>query len=155
MWAVHLLMKMSGEFHPLPVVTSVHLNACGIRELTFSRNSPSHRCPEMLTCLFIFSVQSFQVALVVKNPPANAGDLRHGFDSWVGKIPWRRAWQPTPVFLPGESHGQRSLEGYSPWSHKESDTTEVTSHACIFSVCLFVCLCCVLVVACKIFSCGM
>ena len=44
-----------------------------------------------------------QVALVIKNPPANAGDIRHGFDPWVGKIPWRRAWQPTPVFLPGES----------------------------------------------------
>ena len=51
---------------------------------------------------------------------------RHRFDPWVGKIPWRRAWQPTPVFLPGESHGQRSLAGYSPWGHKESDTTEAT-----------------------------
>ena len=40
------------------------------------------------------------------------------------KIPWRRAWQPTPVFLPGEFHGQRSLAGYSPWGHKESDMTE-------------------------------
>ena len=50
------------------------------------------------------------LALVVKNPPANAGDARdHGFDPWVRKIPWRRAWQPTPVFLPGKSHGQRSL----------------------------------------------
>ena len=39
---------------------------------------------------------------------------RHGFNPWVGKIPWRRKWQPTPVFLPGESHGQRSLAGYSP-----------------------------------------
>ena len=48
---------------------------------------------------------------------------RHGFSPWVGKIPWRRKWQPTPVFLPGESHGQRSLEGYSSWGHKESDTT--------------------------------
>ena len=48
---------------------------------------------------------------------------------WVGKIPWRRAWQPTPVFLPGESHGQRNLAGYSPWSHKESDTTERLSTA--------------------------
>ena len=44
---------------------------------------------------------------------------RHGFDPLVGKIPWRRAWQPTPVFLPGESHGQRSLVGYSPQGHKE------------------------------------
>ena len=46
---------------------------------------------------------------------------------WVGKILWRRAWQPTPVFLPGQSHGQRSGEGYSPWGHKESDTTEILS----------------------------
>ena len=49
---------------------------------------------------------------------------RPGFDPWVAKIPWRRKWQPTPVFLPGKSHGWRSLVGYSPWGHKESDTTE-------------------------------
>ena len=47
-----------------------------------------------------------------------------GFDPWVRKILWRRAWQPTPVFLPEESHGERSLVGNSPWGHKESDTTE-------------------------------
>ena len=46
--------------------------------------------------------------------PPNAKDKRHGFDPWVEKIPWKRAWQPTPVFLPGESHGQRNLAGYSP-----------------------------------------
>ena len=51
---------------------------------------------------------------------------RHGFDPWVGKIPWRRQWQPTPVSLPGESHGQRRLVGHSPQGHKESDTTEAT-----------------------------
>ena len=44
--------------------------------------------------------------------------------SWVGKILWRRQWHPTPVLLPGESHGRRSLVGYSPWDHKELDTTE-------------------------------
>ena len=49
---------------------------------------------------------------------------RCGFDPCVGKIPWRRKWQPTPVFLPGESHGQRSLESYSPWGCKELDSTE-------------------------------
>ena len=49
---------------------------------------------------------------------------RPGLNPWVGKIPWRRKWQPTPVFLPGESHGQRSLAGYSPWSRKELDVTE-------------------------------
>ena len=49
---------------------------------------------------------------------------RPRFDPWVGKIPWGREWLPTPVFLPGESHGQRSLEGYSPRGHKESDRSE-------------------------------
>ena len=48
------------------------------------------------------------------------------FNPRVGKIPWRRAWQSTPVFLPGESHGQRTLLGYSPQGHKELDMTEVT-----------------------------
>ena len=61
----------------------------------------------------------------VKNLPAMAGDP----DSWVGKIPWRREWLPTPVFLPGESHGQRSLTGHSPWGHKELDMTEQLSQA--------------------------
>ena len=51
---------------------------------------------------------------------------RFRFSPWVGKIPCRRAWQPTPRFLPGESHGQRSLAGYRPWGCKESDTTEHT-----------------------------
>ena len=84
---------------------------------------------------------------MVKNPPCNAGNAglvtgqgakglpqqlvdkerillqcrRHRrcrFDSWVRKIPWRRAWQPTPVVLTGKSHGQGSLAGYSPWGHK-------------------------------------
>ena len=49
---------------------------------------------------------------------------RREFDPWVGKIPGRRVWQPTPVFLSGESHGQRSLVGYSPWGHKELDVIE-------------------------------
>ena len=49
-------------------------------------------------------------------------------DPWVGKIPWRRALQPTPVFLPGESHGQRSLAGYGPWGLKELDMTEAAEH---------------------------
>ena len=49
-------------------------------------------------------------------------------DPWVKKIPWSRAWQPTPVFLPVEACGQRSLVGYSPWSCKELDTTVVTVH---------------------------
>ena len=51
---------------------------------------------------------------MLRKMPANAGDVRDtGFDPWVRKNPWRRAWQPTPVVLPGKSHGQRSLAGYS------------------------------------------
>ena len=53
-----------------------------------------------------------------KESAYNAGDF------WIGKIPWRREWQPIPVFLPGESHGQRSLVGYSPWGRKVSDASE-------------------------------
>ena len=62
--------------------------------------------------------------LVVTNLPTNTGGT--GFIPGVRKIPWMRAWQPTPVFLPGESHGQRSLVEKSPWGYTESDTTEVT-----------------------------
>ena len=51
---------------------------------------------------------------------------RPGFNPWVGKSPWRRKWQRVLVFLPGEPHGQRSLAGYSPWGHKDSDMTEYT-----------------------------
>ena len=51
---------------------------------------------------------------------------RHRFNPWVRKIPWRRTWQLTSVFLPGESHGQSSLVGYSSWGCKELDMTEAT-----------------------------
>ena len=64
---------------------------------------------------------------MVKNLPANAGDTRDaGSIPGLGRYPGGRAWQPTPVFLPGESHGQRSLAGYSPKRNKESDMTEAT-----------------------------
>ena len=53
--------------------------------------------------------------------------MRLALNSWVGKIPWRRAWQPTPVFLPGEFHGQSTLVDYSPRDRKEWDTTEATN----------------------------
>ena len=65
-----------------------------------------------------------QVVLVVKNLSANAEDVK----TWIGKIPWRRAWQPTPVFLPRESLGQRSLAGYRSQGRKELETTEGTKH---------------------------
>ena len=60
----------------------------------------------------VYFIRGFPVGSVVKNPSANVGD---SFNPWVGKIPWRREWPPTPEFLPGEFHGQRSLVSYSPW----------------------------------------
>ena len=56
---------------------------------------------------------------------------RFRFDPWVRKICWRRAWQPTPAFLPRQFHGQRSLAGCSPWGRKELDATETTEHVCV------------------------
>ena len=73
---------------------------------------------------------SFPAGAVVKNLPANAGDSRDTvLIPVLGKIPWKRQWQPTTIFLPREFHGQRTLAGYSPWGCKESDTTEqLTQH---------------------------
>ena len=65
---------------------------------------------------------------------------RCSFDPWVWKIPWRRAWQATPVLLPGEPHGQRSLEGYSPRDHKKSDTTGVTEHTGVRGALIAICI---------------
>ena len=74
-------------------------------------------------CLRPAFCRASQVSPVVKNSPASAGDVRDtGLIS--GSVAWRRARQPTPVFLPGESHWQRSLAGYSPWGHKQWDMTE-------------------------------
>ena len=76
------------------------------------------------SCLLALKIHvslNFPGDSVVKNLPANAGDA--GLILGSGRFPWRRVRQPTPVFLPGESHGQRSLMGYSPQCRKESDTT--------------------------------
>ena len=74
-------------------------------------------------------MRASQGAPVVKNPSANTGrHKRQEFDPWVGKIPWRRTWQPTPIFLPGESHGQRSLVCYSLQGCKEMDKIKATKH---------------------------
>ena len=79
-------------------------------------------------------VSALQMPFTRSFPASSDGTVRlqgrrPGFDPWAGKIPWRRAWQPTLVFLPGECHGQRSLAGYiGPWGCKELDVTE---HACM------------------------
>ena len=67
-----------------------------------------------------------QVVLEVKNLPVDAGDVKNMGSVFGWEDPLEEGMATTPVFLPGESHGQSSLAGYSPWGHKESDTTEVT-----------------------------
>ena len=70
-------------------------------------------------------MRGFPGSLVVKNTPANAREhRRYGFNPKVRKIPWRRKWQPAPVFLPGQSRGQRSLTGRRPWVASKLGTTE-------------------------------
>ena len=71
--------------------------------------------------ILIFTNLGLPGSQMVNNLPAIQGTW---VDHWVGKIPWRRDWLPTPAFLPGEFHGQRNLVGYYPWGHKEYDTTE-------------------------------
>ena len=70
-------------------------------------------------------LRAFLGSAVVKNLPTRAGDTGDaGLNPGFGRFPWRREWLPTPVFLPGKYHQQRSLVGLSPWGHKELDMTE-------------------------------
>ena len=99
----HYLQGLTSRGAQVTVMLGDHVNTTSLKGLGFSRGASGKesacRCREQ---------------------------RRRGFDPWVRKIPWRRAWQPTPVFLPGKSHGQRSLMGYSSCGHKELDTTERT-----------------------------
>ena len=101
--------------HPSRLLQSPHLSS-------LSHTANSHWLSILHTIVYMLGV-----------PGGTSGKCRRhkrcGFDSWAGKIPWRRAWQPTPVCLPAESHGQRSLEGYRPQCCKESDTSSPWTHA--------------------------
>ena len=124
------------------------INACGLMEwwlpfrailsniISWSKISISN---DMLSCIlgkmwFAYIYGAYRASSmgqwVKKNLSAMQKTQETWLWSWVGKIPWRRKWQPTPVFLPEKSYGQRSLAGYSPLCHKELDTTEwLSTHA--------------------------
>ena len=103
----------------------VQSNHNGLFSIPQRNQTSSHVLPACsLASLHIW--WGFLGGSVVKNLPANAGDVGL-IPGWVRKIPWSRKWQPTPVFLPGKSHGQRSLMCYSPWGCKKSNMIE---HAC-------------------------
>ena len=88
-------------------------------------------CQHICFCVFVCAYVCFPGGTSGKEPAFQCKRCkRHGFDPWVREIPSRRVWQPTPLFLAGEFHGQRSLMGYCPQGHKDSDTTEATcTHA--------------------------
>ena len=78
-------------------------------------------------CICLRKKQGFTGGASGKEPACQCRrHKRHAFDPWVRRIPWRREWQPNPVFLPGESYGQRSLAGYSPWGCKQSEAIQHT-----------------------------
>ena len=88
----------------------------------------------MVTLILVFweppyCFPGFPGSTVVKNLLANAGDARYaGLIPRLGRFPWSRKWQPIPIFLPGKSHGRRSLVGYSPRGCKELDMTEHSAY---------------------------
>ena len=104
------------EWHCPGAVLSISAPSC--------RGSEAH-----LRCISAYCVPpELPHGSVAKNAPATQETW---VQSWVGKIPWRKKWKPTPVFLPGNSYGQRSLEGYSPQGHKESNMTEFKDRHCV------------------------
>ena len=98
-----------------------------------------HIAIHIIVCIILYySIMYYLWASVVAQGRIHLQWGRPEFNPWVWKIPWRRAWQPIPVFLPGESHAQRSLAVYSPWGHKEFDTTEqLSTHATILNLHVF------------------
>ena len=95
---------------------------------TVKKNTPPHTHPIRIVMGFLGSTSGKIAACQC----GRCKSLR--FDPWVRKILWRRKWQPALVFLPGKFHGQRSLLGYSPWGHKESDIIEWLSTAHMWNI---------------------
>ena len=112
----------------LHIYTHVHTHTHKLYSLVFWH---SHLLMWVCVCVCVYTYTwASQVALAIKNPPAIAGDARIMRSiPGLGRFPWRRAQQLTPVFLPRGSRGQRRLVGYSPLGHSEPDTTEATLHA--------------------------
>ena len=97
----------------------MNIDNLGIGELKWTVMGEFNSDIHIHICVYIYLWASLIICLKCRR------HRRRGFDPWAGKIPWRRAWEPTPGFLPGEIHGQRSLEGHSPQGGKEFERPEV------------------------------
>ena len=110
------LQNFSCEMHKNLSTKNIHCRVIGHSPKT-QINLHIHQCNNIL--IIHSASMGFPGGTSGKEPVCQyRRHKRCSFSPWVGKIPWRRAWQPTPGFLPGEPHGQRSLVGYSPWGHK-------------------------------------
>ena len=104
----------------------VYRNSCvgAIRKIFFVENLKMVRKWTKSWCVFNYYCASAGLSRWLIGKESTCQYRRQSFSAWVAKIPWRRKWQPTPVFLPGKFHGQRSLAGCHPRGRKESDTTQ-------------------------------
>ena len=102
-------------------------SACNVEDLGLTPGSGNSPGDEQTTNSTTLGFLGFPGGSDSKASACNTGDPV--FNPWAGKIPWRRKWQPTPVFLPGKSHGQRTLAGYSLPGHTELNMTEAISHS--------------------------
>ena len=98
--------------------TWIRIGKIAVRQIRASHWSPESSFIWTQSWECIFTLSAAGASQVAQRERICLQCKRHGLDPWVGKIPWRRKWQPTPLFLPGKSHGQRSLEGYSPRGRK-------------------------------------
>ena len=141
-WLTHLphRLLLNGKWNktweePCTICAEKPCTPTDIWETCSARNMNKESLQNVILQWFIRELVSswlgFPGGSVVKKKKYSACQCKRcGFDPWVRNIPWSRKWQPTPVFLPGKMHGQRSLEGYSPWGCQESNMTE---HACTHS----------------------
>ena len=121
---------------------SLILYLCGLEtQIQKERNggSSSQELPrvDFAVWAFIYMLEGFPDGSGIKNLPAVQETQRHGFHAWVRKMPWRKQWQPTPVFLLGEFHGPRSLAGYSPYGSQKvrHDWARTCTHTHMHTLC--------------------
>ena len=111
-------------FNNFSQIQTIHHILLGSKDVTLNKSNTVPALTKFITQWEIQEkVMQYGLLSWLSGKESTCRCRRHRFDPWLRKIPWNRKWQPTPVFLLGKSHGQRSLAGYSPWGCKESDTT--------------------------------